>query len=79
MRRAAKVVILEFGTTLLPDRDRPPAARDCIECGAPDAMTLTNVARTQPTNIPLLYVCKRCGAMLTIPPRVSPLERNGES
>jgi len=37
-------------------------------------MVLTNVARTQPTNIPLLYVCKTCGAMLTIPPRFSPLE-----
>jgi hypothetical protein len=56
------------------DRDRPPAARDCIECGAHEGMTLMNVARTQPTNIPLLYVCKKCGAMLTIPPRISPLE-----
>ncbi len=64
--------------TAVPDRDRPPAARDCIECGTPEGMTLMNVARTQPTNIPLLYVCKKCGAMLTIPPRVSPLERMDE-
>ena len=77
--RRAQVVMLEFATTPLPDSDRPPAARDCIECGAVDGMTLTNVARTQPTNIPLLYVCKKCGAMLTIPPRVSPLERNGKT
>jgi hypothetical protein len=41
-------------------------------------MTLMNVARTQPTNIPLLYVCSKCGAMLTIPPRVSPLERTDD-
>ena len=58
----------------MPDRERPAAARDCIECGAKEGMMLMNVARTQPTNIPLLYVCKVCGAMLTIPPRVSPLE-----
>jgi hypothetical protein len=37
-------------------------------------MILMNVARTEPTNIRLLYVCSVCGAMLTIPPRVSPLE-----
>jgi hypothetical protein len=41
-------------------------------------MVLMNVARTQPTNIPLLYVCKTCGAMLTIPPRISPLESTDE-
>jgi len=41
-------------------------------------MTLMNVARTQPTNIPLLYVCQACGAMLTIPPANSPLERMDE-
>jgi hypothetical protein len=60
----------------VPDRDdRPRAARECTECGLPDGMKLTNVSRTQPTNIPLLYVCSKCGVMLTIPPRVSPLER----
>ena len=74
------MVVLEFlgcesGPTAVPDSDRPPAARDCVECGAQEGMTLMNVARTQPTNIPLLYVCKKCGAMLTIPPRISPLER----
>jgi len=62
----------------VPDReDRPSASRDCIDCGHPDGMRLTNVARTQPTNIPLLYACSKCGAMLTIPPRLSPLERFG--
>jgi hypothetical protein len=36
-------------------------------------MKLQNVARTQPTNIPLLYVCGACGCTLTIPPPVNPL------
>jgi hypothetical protein len=31
-------------------------------------MKLQNVARTHPVNIPLLYVCKQCGTLLTIPP-----------
>jgi hypothetical protein len=31
-------------------------------------MKLHNVARTQPVNIPLLYVCERCAAQLTVPP-----------
>jgi hypothetical protein len=58
------------------DRDeRPTASRDCVECSLREGMKLTNVSRTQPTNIPLLYVCSKCGAMLTIPPRISPLER----
>lgn len=63
----------------MPDRDRPPAARDCIECGATEGMVLANVSRTHPTNIPLLYVCEKCGAMLTIPPRRSPLDHGGDS
>ena len=73
------MVVLESSRGFVPDRDRPPAIRDCIECGASDGMALMNVARTQPTNIPLLYVCNKCGAMLTIPPRISPLERNSNS
>lgn len=52
---------------------RPPAARDCPECGASDGMQLQNVARTPPTNIPLLYVCQKCGTTLTIPPPLDPL------
>jgi hypothetical protein len=31
-------------------------------------MKLQNVAGILPVNIPLLYICKRCGAQLTIPP-----------
>jgi hypothetical protein len=36
-------------------------------------MQLQNVARTPPTNIPLLYVCQKCGTTLTIPPPLDPL------
>jgi len=57
----------------MPYRSRPPAVRDCLDCGLADAMKLTNVLRTHPTNIPLLYVCSECGAMLTLPPPNSPL------
>ena len=57
----------------MPFSNRPPVVRDCVDCGAPDGMELQNVARTAPTNIPLLYVCGVCGAMLTIPPPVNPL------
>lgn len=32
-------------------------------------MKLQNVVGTHPRNIPLLYICKKCGTMLTIPPR----------
>jgi hypothetical protein len=35
-------------------------------------MKLQNAAGTTPTNIPLLYVCTRCGTMLTIPPPRGP-------
>jgi hypothetical protein len=31
-------------------------------------MKLQNVAGTAPVNIPLLYICDRCGVLLTIPP-----------
>jgi hypothetical protein len=57
----------------MPDRSRPQAARDCLDCGLPDGMKLTNVVGTIPINIPLLYVCSVCGCMLTIPPASSPL------
>lgn len=43
-------------------------SRDCLDCGAKDAMKLQNTAHTAPVTIPLLYVCQRCGALLTIPP-----------
>ena len=38
-------------------------------------MKLQNALGTPPINIPLLYVCEACGAMLTIPPPISPLIR----
>ena len=48
---------------------RPPrASRDCPECQTAEGMKLQNVARTNPVNIPLLYICQRCGTLLTIPP-----------
>ncbi len=31
-------------------------------------MTLQNVAPTATVNVPLLYICRRCGTLLTIPP-----------
>ena len=52
-------------TTLAP-------SRDCLDCGSRDGMRLQNVAHTAPINIPWLYICKRCGTQLTIPP--PPLE-----
>ena len=63
----------------VPDGDRPKSARDCVDCGQQDGMVLMNVSRTEPTNIPLLYVCHKCGAMLTIPPRVSPLDHTNKA
>jgi ribosomal protein L40E len=54
---------------------RPPATRDCLDCGAKDGMMLQNVAPTVPLQIPLLYVCRRCGALLTIPPPPSQFPR----
>lgn len=57
----------------VPDKERPPANRDCLNCGATDGMKLQNVAGTAPTNIPLLYICGHCGASLTIPPPRSPV------
>jgi hypothetical protein len=58
----------------MPFSSRPSEARDCVDCGAKGGMKLQNVARTAPTNIPLLYVCAVCGAMLTIPPPADPLK-----
>jgi hypothetical protein len=52
------------------ERSSPALTRACADCGVPDGMALRNVAGTVPRNIPLLYVCQKCGAMLTIPPRV---------
>jgi hypothetical protein len=57
----------------MPDRDRPPTERDCLDCGAALGMRLQNAFGTTPANIPLLYVCRHCGAMLTIPPPKSPV------
>lgn len=57
----------------VPDKLRPPAARDCLDCGLADGMKLQNALGTPPTNIPLLYVCSGCGCMLTVPPPVNPL------
>ena len=59
----------------MPDRNRPPAARDCLDCGLHNGMKLQNAEGTPPTNIPLLYVCSGCGSTLTIPPPINPLAR----
>jgi hypothetical protein len=50
----------------------PSDTRDCPDCHRKDGMQLQNVTKTVPANIPLLYVCKTCGTLLTIPP--PPLE-----
>jgi hypothetical protein len=47
---------------------RPPADRDCMDCGSKGGMKLQNVVHRQPINIPLLYVCEECGITLTVPP-----------
>ena len=53
----------------MPPAARPPKpSRDCPECKVSDGMKLQNVARTNPMNIPLLYICQQCGTMFTIPP-----------
>ena len=53
----------------MPHPTRPPSpTRDCPECQAAEGMKLQNVARTNPVNIPLLYVCQHCGTLMTIPP-----------
>lgn len=57
----------------MPDKRRPPAARDCLDCGVQDGMKLQNALGTAPTNIPLLYVCSSCGCTLTVPPPTNPL------
>jgi hypothetical protein len=46
--------------------------RDCSDCGLPDGLKLQNFSRTNPTNLPLLYVCIKCGASLTVPPPAAP-------
>ena len=46
----------------------PRESRDCSECKRADGMKLQNVGRTNPVNIPLLYICQHCGTMFTIPP-----------
>ena len=46
----------------------PDLTRDCPDCQEPKGMRLQNIARTPPVNIPLLYVCQKCGTTLTIPP-----------
>lgn len=58
---------------VMPDKDRPPTERDCLDCGRKNGMKLTNTLGTQPTNIPLLYVCAVCGCNFTVPPPHSPL------
>jgi hypothetical protein len=52
----------------IPLQRRPKEFRDCSECQTIDGMKLQNVARINPVNIPLLYVCQHCSTMLTIPP-----------
>jgi len=59
----------------MPFSDTPPLTRDCSDCGLPGGLKLQNYSRTNPTNIPLLYVCIKCGASLTIPPPASPLPK----
>jgi rubredoxin len=46
----------------------PPSVRDCVDCGEKAGMQLQNVAPGTPGNIPLLYICHRCGTQLTIAP-----------
>jgi hypothetical protein len=60
-------------TPRVPDRDRPKIEKDCVDCGLPAGMKLQNAAVTTPVNIPLLYVCIKCGTMMTIPPPRSPI------
>ena len=59
----------------MPDRTRPAATRDCLDCGFAAGMKLQNALGTVPTNIPLLYICSACGCMFTVPPPISPLSR----
>ena len=60
-------------TPRVPFTNRPPAARDCPDCGEKNGMKLQNVAGTAPRNIPLMYVCERCRCTMTIPPPRNPL------
>jgi len=53
--------------------DAPTSHRDCPQCQEPDGMRLQNAARTAPVAIPLLYICQKCGTMVTIPPPFMPM------
>ncbi len=53
------------------DYGPPPPVRDCLDCGFKDGMKLQNTAPRFPIRVPLLYICIRCGAMLTIPPSLN--------
>ena len=57
----------------MPYRTRPAPLRDCLDCGTKDGMALQNVAGTPPTNIPLFYICSKCGCTLTVPPKGPPI------
>jgi hypothetical protein len=52
---------------------KAPTARDCLNCDAAHGMVLQNVTGSIRKHIPLLYICRVCGAMLTIPPPENPL------
>ena len=54
--------------------DDPPAQRDCLDCGEKSGMRLQNAANVASLLIPLLYICERCHASLTIPPPIPPFE-----
>src|SRR5687767_9123590 len=62
---ASGLLCLSDNAQAVPDNLRPPAARDCLDCGARDGMKLQNALGTPPTNIPLLYVCSVCGCTPT--------------
>ena len=55
------------------DRIRAKPDLDCSDCGLAHGMKLQNSEGTVPVNIPLLYICTKCGCMFTVPPPVSPL------
>jgi hypothetical protein len=42
--------------------------RDCLDCGEKDGMKLQNPS----AHFTTLYICARCGTMLTIPPPPNP-------
>lgn len=59
---------MEGNSSMLLGLRSPSQSRDCSECNTSEGMKLQNVARTNPVNIPLLYICQHCGTMFTIPP-----------